>query len=100
MFVSLVVVVVVVQVREGDIIELDMDCPIHVNSSDVGSSPVDGKVQGGKGVSKRKRRRRSRVVVHEIGSGTKKGRYRVKLKRIIEYCSVLPTQPKPTTASI
>ena len=83
------------QVKEGDVVEVDMKCPVwgsRRGSSDGGSTTKSGEVQGEEGAGTRWRR--SRVVVHEIGASTRSGRCSVKLKRIIEYCSLLPPHPE------
>ena len=81
------------KVKEGDVVELDMERPVRVsrNINEDGSPPESGEEQGKEGVGTRWRR--SRVVVHAIGSTTKSGRHHVNLKRIIEFCSLFPAPP-------
>ena len=56
--------------KEGDVFELDMECPVHVNRNinEDGSLPEGDEEQGKEGVGTQWRR--STMVVHEIRSTT------------------------------
>ena len=73
------------QIREGDIIDLDVVLSA-TKKKNKGQVEEDGESSDGVCGSLRPRTRRSRVEVVSIGAPTRKGGRHITLKRIKEFC--------------